>query len=404
MQFTYVIIASLICYNIYHFISEKKREKERTSSSDLKRNALNCPLARALANENVQRSFGILNSFVSACPLVRSDFRSEMIKRKNSLEARMANLEAILTSAVSEITREKIALKEVAQFLTMRTVLDFMLPDFLLASPASSPPTPSPSTFSSPASSPPTPSPSTFSSAVLSPSYATIIHAANLIDELWRSPDPNNTTLLHSVFSRELLSRLIPMYESQWRVVFYALLEHFRQKNEKIEESEENEEIEEIEEIEKSEEGGNEKSGENKKSKGIMDTRNSNQLVKETLRLYAPVKSVKRKVMGEGEEEKVYVYPLAEVMREKEIWGEDALEFNPDRTYTKNQEEEIKKVFGMGELKCIAGIKFVQDFCGAIIRKVTEEFERVDGGEWEKLPSPLVNVRGMYEDLCVRKV
>jgi hypothetical protein len=274
----------------------------------------------------------------------------------------------------------------------MRTVLDFMLPDFLLSSPASSPPAPSPSAFPS---------------AVLSPSYATIIHAANLIDELWRSPDPNNTSLLHSVFSRELLSRLIPMYESQWRVVFYALLEHFRQKNEKSEECEENEESEEneeIEEIEKSEEGGNEKSRENKKSKEIMDTRNSNQLVKETLRLYAPVKSVKRKVMGVGEEEKVYVYPLAEVMREKEIWGEDALEFNPDRTYTKNQEEEIKKVFGMGELKCIAGIKFVQDFCGAIIRKVTGEFERVDGGEWEKLPSPLVNVRGMYEDLCVRKV
>jgi hypothetical protein len=57
----------------------------------------------------------------------------------------------------------------------------------------------------------------------------------------------------------------------------------------------------------------------------------------------------------------------------------------------------------MGELKCVAGIKFVQDFCGTIIRKVKEEFEREDAEKWESLENPLINARGKYEDLYVVK-
>jgi hypothetical protein len=73
------------------------------------------------------------------------------------------------------------------------------------------------------------------------------------------------------------------MYESQWRVVFYALLENFRIKTDK---------------------------NENK-----MEEREIPQLVKETLRLYAPVKTVKRVVKeGKSEEEPTtYVYPIAQV-------------------------------------------------------------------------------------------
>ena len=126
--------------------------------------------------------------------------------------------------------------------------------------------------------------------------------------------------------------------------------------------------------------------------------------MKETLRLYAPVKSMKRMIEGEEGEVEIFTYLIAEPLRSKEIFGEDAEEFNIGRIYTKQQEEKIREAFGKGELKCIAGLPFVQYFCGAIIKEIMIQFERVDEGEWERLSSPLINRRGLYEDLHIVKV
>jgi len=61
------------------------------------------------------------------------------------------------------------------------------------------------------------------------PSLDDMRTAAILIDELWSSEEENGSKRerLHKIISPSVLSKLIPAWESQWRLVYYALLEHF---------------------------------------------------------------------------------------------------------------------------------------------------------------------------------
>jgi hypothetical protein len=234
---------------------------------------------------------------------------------------------------------------------TMQAVLDGILPDLIEHG----------SSSSSYASTPTTMNPLTKDQELA---------VAELIEQLWRSKEKSdhNTKHLHELVPPYVLARLIPTWESQWRVVYYALIELFRRRKEK--------KVDDLELV----------------KKGAF--------VKETLRLYAPVKSVKR-MSSDGREE---VFPIAPLMRDSHAWGDDALVFDPNRTFTSEQEIKLKKVFGMGELKCVAGLDFVQQFCGLIIVKVAEHFDVVEGDEWDSLPSPLVNERGKYEGLVIARV
>jgi len=346
-----LLLASVFTANVWYLYNVLQDLKPQEKKGDLvaaeRKRVLNCPYARELANRNVQKSFGILNSFVSSCPFVRQEFRKEMMTRKDFMDTCKPQLEAVLTSAISDIPSDRIRLKEIAQLLTMKVVLEVFLSD-LLSDPSSSP-SPRPLILSP------------------NPSHSTILEAADLIEDLWKSPDSLKTSQLHTLFSPAVLSRLIPMYESQWRVVFYSLVEYFRRSD--IQDTKEEEE--------------------------------SERFVKEVLRMYPPVKSVKRV----SEQSSVpIVFSIAEEMKNRDIWGDDVEVFNPAREYTKKQKEEVQKVFGMGELKCVAGFKFVQRFCGSIVRKVVEEYKREDAGEWDKIPDgPLANARGEYEDLFIVK-
>lgn len=123
--------------------------------------------------------------------------------------------------------------------------------------------------------------------------------------------------------------------------------------------------------------------------------------IKETLRLYPPVKRVIRKD-SQGNE---ISFSIVENIRKKDLWGDDYLVFNPWREYTPEQNSNLKNVFGIGSLQCVAGLNFVIKFCGGIMKRIGERYDCVEEDKWKELISPLENRRDVssYANLLVCK-
>lgn len=195
------------------------------------------------------------------------------------------------------------------------------------------------------------------------------LEVAKAIDILWDHKDDTWKASLHALVPPEALAKLIPAWESQWRVIFYALMELFR----------------------------------HPPSSPGMSVDNINGYISETLRLYPPVKRVHRRWMWMS-----YSYDIANKLRSYSIWGESAETFNPARESSYTDEQKLaassmaRCAFGMGELKCIANKVVAEKFCGAVADTLYQNIT-YSGDEWqeiEQLPV-LENKRGLYGDLCV---
>jgi hypothetical protein len=85
INFTSTLAFTTPCFVAILWALTKKNRKNKEREED-REILLNCPFARARANAHFHDLFGILNSFVSPCAIVRKEFRREMIGRKLRLE------------------------------------------------------------------------------------------------------------------------------------------------------------------------------------------------------------------------------------------------------------------------------------------------------------------------------
>lgn len=108
-------------------------------------------------------------------------------------------------------------------------------------------------------------------------------------------------------------------------------------------------------------------------------------IVNEALRLYPPTKRIYRWEQRENQHGTLNEYPelcaadIEAVHRDDQIWGLDALQFDPERwsRYSADEEKRVKESFmpfGVGSLSCPAK-KFAPKMVGLIVAVLVEELE-----------------------------
>ena len=169
------------------------------------------------------------------------------------------------------------------------------------------------------------------------------------------------------------LNILIPSFETMWRVVLYTLLSCLppsRQHYMNI--------------IRDS-------------SPGSTPSRAASAIVEETLRLYPPTRRVRR--------EGFPAVDLEALQRDKDVWGEDAEDFRPERFISgfMGSEKDSWLPFSTGPMQCPAAggyaIRMVVVIASEISRSLTSV---TDWGGLDQLGSILINGRDEYEGVRVQ--
>ncbi|CAF1065519.1 unnamed protein product [Rotaria sordida] len=140
------------------------------------------------------------------------------------------------------------------------------------------------------------------------------------------------------------LNIIIPGWETMWRVVFYSLLELLRQP--KL-----------LSEL---------RSQLNNHSKSYRNCLLLEWILKETLRVYPPTKNIYRTNLETGQHVCISV---VQIHRDENVWGFDALNFNPYR-FKKKLTAEQEKSYLPFSISCPARFSFAYAFAGVIVAEI----------------------------------
>ncbi|CAF3354837.1 unnamed protein product [Rotaria sp. Silwood1] len=172
------------------------------------------------------------------------------------------------------------------------------------------------------------------------------------------------------------LNIIIPGWETMWRVVFYSLLELLRQP--KL-----------LSEL---------RLQLNNHSKSYRNCLLLKWILKETLRLYPPTKNIYRTNVKTGQNVCISVL---KIHRDKNVWGFDALDFNPYR-FNKELTAQQEKSYLPFSISCPARFSFAYTFAGAIVAEILKYCSTFNVAE-ESTPLPsdqlLDLARNSYNDL-----
>uniref|UniRef100_A0A0A9E3L9 Uncharacterized protein n=1 Tax=Arundo donax TaxID=35708 RepID=A0A0A9E3L9_ARUDO len=129
----------------------------------------------------------------------------------------------------------------------------------------------------------------------------------------------------------------------------------------------------------------------------------------ETLRLYSPVPLIQRRTRSPVElggitvpEDTLLTIPIATMHRDKEVWGEDAGEFNPLRfdssggvAKTGRKHLSALLAFSMGPRACI-GQNFAMIEARAVVAAILQRFALTLSPEYVHAPTDVITLRPKY--------
>ncbi|BAH93892.1 Os07g0419000 [Oryza sativa Japonica Group] len=131
-----------------------------------------------------------------------------------------------------------------------------------------------------------------------------------------------------------------------------------------------------------------------------------NMFLLETLRLYSPVLLIRRKVGTDIElggikmpEGALLMIPIATIHRDKEVWGEDADEFRPERfengvTRAAKHPNALLS-FSSGPRSCI-GQNFAMIEAKAVIAMILQRFSFTLSPKYVHAPTDVITLRPKY--------
>ncbi|KAF0906920.1 hypothetical protein E2562_013304 [Oryza meyeriana var. granulata] len=131
-----------------------------------------------------------------------------------------------------------------------------------------------------------------------------------------------------------------------------------------------------------------------------------NMFLLETLRLYGPVSLIQRRVSTDIELDGIRVpegtilsIPIAIIHRDKEVWGEDADEFRPERfengVLTAAKHPNVLLSFSSGPRSCI-GQNFAMLEAKAIITMILQRFSFMLSPKYIHVPTSVITIRPKY--------
>jgi PHYB activation tagged suppressor 1 len=133
----------------------------------------------------------------------------------------------------------------------------------------------------------------------------------------------------------------------------------------------------------------------------------TNLFVLETLRLYSPVPLIRRRTRTAVElggivvpENTLLTMPIATMHRDKEVWGDDAGEFNPlrfDGGVTKAAPKNLSALlaFSSGPRSCI-GQNFAMVEVRAVVAAILQRFKLTLSPEYVHAPTDVITLRPKY--------